>query len=232
MLTSNPGNAPITSSGIITLQPPSGTAIGGVKQGGNVTIAPDGTISSTGGTITSINCVDGIIAAPNPITSVGTIALRPASNLLIGGVIVGNGLNVDGSGLLSLAGGLATTEVAAWATITSNGGTPPTFALSEGYNVSSVAYFGGPNPTLRLTFTNPFLNGAYAVLSSAQVITGPSGSQVSAVLNPQTKNFAYVDFVLQSCSTLDQTVTGGTISWNAYSTVTQIDIAIIDTRTP
>ena len=52
------------------------------------------------------------------------------------------------------------------------------------------------------------------------------------MLNPQTKNFAYVDFVLQSCSTLDQTVTGGTISWNAYSTVTQIDIAIIDTRTP
>ena len=55
LVTSQPGNAPITTTGTIDLLPPAGSTIGGVKAGDNVTIAVDGTISSTGGTVTSIN---------------------------------------------------------------------------------------------------------------------------------------------------------------------------------
>ena len=232
LTTSLPSNAPITATGTINLLPPLGAAIGGVKAGSNVTIDTDGTISSAGGTVTSINCVDGIIAAPNPITNVGTITLRPASNLLIGGVIVGTGINVDSSGLISLAGGLGSTEVAAWATVSVSNTSPPVFTLLEGYNISSISYLGGTNPSVRITYQRPFANGTYAVITNGRVYDyGVPNKQSSAVLNTFNKSSTYTDLVLQMVNTLNQSVSGGTIDWNQYINLNQFDLIVADTRT-
>ena len=206
--------------------------LGGVKAGSNVTIDTDGTISSAGGTVTSINCVDGIIAAPNPITNVGTITLRPASNLLIGGVIIGAGINVDSSGLISLAGGLGSTEVAAWATVSVSNTSPPVFTLLEGYNISGISYLGGTNPSVRITYQRPFVNGAYAVITNGRVYDyGVPNKQSSAVLNTLNKSSTYTDLVLQMVNTLNQSVSGGTIDWNQYINLNQFDLIVADTRT-
>lgn len=52
------------------------------------------------GTVTQVNTGDGLIGGP--ITTSGTIALRPASKLLRGGVTVGNNIDVSLDGTISI----------------------------------------------------------------------------------------------------------------------------------
>lgn len=220
--TSNVGNAAITTTGTIQLLPPSGTAIGGVKAGQGVNIAPDGTISSNTGTVTSINCVDGIIGAPNPITNIGTIALRPASNLLIGGVIVGAGLRIDGAGLLTLASDILTNGVAAWANFSNNrtAGTP-LIAFTEGYNVSAATYVGGVQPVVQITYQTPLPDANYTVSTGADAITFAGviqSYQVSTTISYSEKLATGVNLKAQSVVTQNNTTSGGTVQWNTWNT--------------
>lgn len=216
------GNAPITESGVIKLLPPSGGAIGGVKAGPNIIISPDGAISGNPGTVTSINCVDGIIAAPNPITATGTIALRPASNLLIGGVIVGPGLRVDGSGLLTLAADILANGIAAWATfVNTPDAAVPTIALREGYNVSGVAYTGGQQPAVVVTYRNQLPDTFYSLnsgIDSPGFAGTQGGYQISNTINFAARTRNSVSLKVSSIVTNDNTTAGGTVVWNSYIT--------------
>jgi hypothetical protein len=242
-LTTNlPGNSPITTSGDISLLPPSGAAIGGVKAGANITIAPDGTISGFAGTVTSINCVDGIIAAPNPITSTGTITLRPASNILIGGVIVGRGLSVDSAGLISLATDIYSNGVVAWGCFSNNRTAPvPTFGLKEGFNISSISYVGGPRPVARIAYVGALPDTNYAVTTAADTFweTGtPDTVQLSTVLNYTAKTITSIDLKSQSIYTLNNTGPSNTIVWNTWNSngpggsgcFQEFDFQALDTR--
>ena len=90
----------ITVAGTLTLLPPQGSSIGGVKAGANVTIAADGTISVAApgnGTISSVTVGSGLSGGgvgPNV-----TVNLSPASYTQFGGVIIDpvGGINVVGA---------------------------------------------------------------------------------------------------------------------------------------
>lgn len=66
----------------LTSIPIGGTAIGGVKNGGNVTIESDGTMNAEGGS---------------------TYVLPPATTTTLGGVIIGENISVDASGKISIS---------------------------------------------------------------------------------------------------------------------------------
>lgn len=93
---------PITQSGTISLLPPSGPNIGGVKAGAGVTILPDGTLQAFSG-VTSITAGAGL--GGGTITSSGTIFLRPPIGGQIGGVKAGNNITIASDGTISAAGG-------------------------------------------------------------------------------------------------------------------------------
>jgi hypothetical protein len=95
---------PITSSGTISLVPPSGSNIGGVKAGTNITIAGDGTISSTAsgtGTVTQVNT--GVGLQGGPITVTGTLSLKAAGASVanLGGVYQGDNITIESDGRIS-----------------------------------------------------------------------------------------------------------------------------------
>jgi hypothetical protein len=93
----------ITSTGTINLLPPTGSVIGGVKAGANVTIAADGTISVAPpgvGTITAVTAGAGL--SGGGIFGAVTLSLQPATNATLGGIIVGSGFT-NSSGSVSLA---------------------------------------------------------------------------------------------------------------------------------
>lgn len=118
---------PITSTGTISLLPPTGGNIGGVKAGTNIAITADGTISAVGvGTGTVSQVSTGLGLNGGPITSIGTIALSPATSSTIGGV------KPDG----------VTTFVTANGTLfTTNDGTVTSVDVVGGYGISTS---GGP----------------------------------------------------------------------------------------
>ena len=97
---------PITNSGTISLLPPSGPNIGGVKAGAGVTILPDGTLQAFSG-VTSITA--GVGLGGGTITSAGTIFLRPPAGGQIGGVKAGNNITIASDGTISAAGGQGAT---------------------------------------------------------------------------------------------------------------------------
>ena len=91
---------PILSSGTINLVPPAAGNIGGVKAGNNITIAADGTISATP---PGIGTITGVFPGPG-LTGGGTangvtLSLAPATETIIGGVSVGDGLIIVGANL-------------------------------------------------------------------------------------------------------------------------------------
>jgi hypothetical protein len=102
----------ITTTGTLTLLPPQGSNLGGVRAGANITIAPDGTISTGSpgtGTISNITVGSGLSGGgvgPNV-----TINLSPASYTQFGAVIVDpvGGINVVGA-QISLAQATTTTK--------------------------------------------------------------------------------------------------------------------------
>jgi hypothetical protein len=97
---------PIVESGTITLLPPSGPNIGGVKAGAGVTILPDGTLESFSGVV-SVTAGTGL--GGGTITSAGTIFLKPPIDGNIGGVKAGNNVTIASDGTISAAGGQGAT---------------------------------------------------------------------------------------------------------------------------
>lgn len=97
---------PITGVGTISLLPPSGSNIGGVKAGLGVTILPDGTLEAFSG-VTKITA--GVGLGGGIITSQGTIFLKPPQNGQIGGVKAGNNVTIASDGTISAAGGAGAT---------------------------------------------------------------------------------------------------------------------------
>lgn len=97
---------PITQSGTISLVPPNGPNIGGVKAGAGVTILPDGTLESFSG-VTSVTAGTGL--GGGTITSSGTIFLKPPAGGNIGGVKAGNNITIASDGTISAAGGQGST---------------------------------------------------------------------------------------------------------------------------
>jgi hypothetical protein len=93
---------PITTSGTISLLPATGGTIGGVKAGAGVTILPDGTLEAFSG-VTRIETGTGI--GGGPITTTGTVFLRPPAGGNIGGVKAGNNVTIDSNGVISAYGG-------------------------------------------------------------------------------------------------------------------------------
>jgi hypothetical protein len=97
---------PILTTGTITLLPPSGPNIGGVKAGAGVTILPDGTLEAFSG-VTSVTA--GIGLGGGTITTTGTLFLKAPTNGQIGGVKAGNNITIASDGTISASSGGAST---------------------------------------------------------------------------------------------------------------------------
>lgn len=223
---------PITTTGTIDLDPATGTTLGGVKIGANIDLAADGTISipTAAFGVTSINIGSGLVGNPAPITGTGTISAALATRSTAGAVRVGNGLNIAADGTISLGGSLGNVSVLAWGTITVTGGT--TFALQEGYNISSVEWRPSDQPRARVYFQNALVNNLYSVMLSARVSSFGSGAskyQNNALLNFSFKDVTYTDILSVVFKTLDNTTQTSTANWNDWADVVEFDIVIIDT---
>lgn len=128
------------SNGQLTLSPPQGTGIGGVKAGSGVTIAPDGTLTATGsgGTITSVGAGTGLGGGGS--TGAVSLFLRPATTNTIGGVYPGENVTIDPDGRLNVSDaalGVLTVTGSAPVTITGtatnpNVGVNPATTLTSG----------------------------------------------------------------------------------------------------
>ena len=71
-----------------TLSPATGISLGGVKVGINLGVTPDGTLSGTGGTVTSVGVSGGstgLTVSGSPVTAVGTMTLGGVLGVASGG---------------------------------------------------------------------------------------------------------------------------------------------------
>ena len=100
----------ISSSGTISLRPPAAGRIGGVKAGGNIQIAADGTISAVlpGGIGTVTGVFGGVGLSGGGVTGGVTLNLDQASTTAFGGVVVGPTLRVV-SGVINAPTGTIST---------------------------------------------------------------------------------------------------------------------------
>ena len=127
------------SNGQLTLSPPQGTGIGGVKAGSGVTIAPDGTLTATGsgGTITSVGAGTGLGGGGS--TGAVSLFLRPATTNTIGGVYPGENVTIDPDGRINVSDaalGVLTVTGAAPVTITGTA-TNPTVGVNPATTLTS-----------------------------------------------------------------------------------------------
>lgn len=225
----------ITTSGTIALQPATNTSLGGVTVGNNIDVT-GGVISIPTARfgVTSINVGPGLIGSPTPITSVGTIQAALATRLTVGAIRVGNGLNVTLDGTLSLGGSLGDVGVLAWGTVNVSSTVPYVFNLTEGYNISSIAWLGAdPGPRVRVYFQRPLTNANYGVFATGFIrpATAPNVyTQSSVTINPSLKTITYVDLACLSVITPDYRTNGsGTNEWNKWNELGEFDIMIVDT---
>lgn len=93
---------PIVTTGTLSLRPPVGDQIGGVKAGQGVTILPDGTLQAFSG-VTAVTA--GVGLGGGTITSTGTIFLRPPTGGAIGGVKAGRNISIDTDGTINATNG-------------------------------------------------------------------------------------------------------------------------------
>jgi len=171
------------TSGAVTvfLNPASGTTIGGVYQGDNITIAPDGRISSTGGGVTSVS-------GSAPITITGTLTAP----------IVGvNAATTSTSGVVTLSDSVSSTSITEAATPNSVkqaydlavgalplvGGAmsgPIAFTVGQTFpGVLAEGALGGVGAiSISGTLANPLIEVASATASSLGVVQ-PDGSTIT-----------------------------------------------------
>ena len=100
----------INSSGTIALRPPTGSAIGGVKAGGNIFIAADGTISAVlpSGTGTVTGVFSGTGLSGGGVSGGVTLSLNQATTTALGGIVVGSTLVSGPGGLVNAPSGTTT----------------------------------------------------------------------------------------------------------------------------
>jgi hypothetical protein len=225
---------PITTTGTIDLEPATRTTEGGVIVGENIDVDAAGVISIPAARfgVTSLNIGPGLVGAPSPILNTGTISAALATRLTVGAVRVGTGLQVAADGTLSLAAPLQSVAVLAWGTIGITTGSPYTFTLKEGYNISGITWVAGPQPRVVVSFQNALADNLYGVFLTARVSTFGSSlelTQVNQLINFSFKTTTNVQLNTATFSTTNNTATGGTITWNAWENVSEFDIMIIDT---
>jgi hypothetical protein len=227
---------PITTTGTIDLEPATRTTEGGVIIGENIDVDAAGVISIPAARfgVTSINVGPGLVGAPSPIVNTGTISAALATRLTVGAVRVGSGLSVAADGTLSLAGSLQSVGVLAWGTIGITAGSPYTFTLREGYNISGITWLSGTQPRVVVSFQNALADNLYGVFLTARVSSFGSSSalkQVNQLINFSFKTTVDVQLNAVTFTTLDNTAQGGTITWNSWGDISEFDIMIIDTAT-
>ena len=101
-----------TNANNYTLPAATDSAIGGVKQGTNVTIAADGTISATNTTYsTATTSADGLMSSTdkskldNIEANANNYSLPIATSAVLGGVKQGNNITIDADGTINATGG-------------------------------------------------------------------------------------------------------------------------------
>jgi hypothetical protein len=242
---------PITTTGQIDLEPATRTTEGGVIIGDNIDVDISGVISIPTARfgVQSINIGPGLVGAPAPLTSSGTISAALATRLSVGAVRVGAGIQVAPDGTISLAGPFAKAAILAYASVqVTNPSNPPTFTVLESYNISSISWIGPAGTArVRITFQNPLENANYGFISGcmSQQTGWPFGAgdnpQRNNSLNLSTKTLSYVD--VQLCTqSVQNTVSnyGNNTIWNDWGNqigpfnggpagIDQFDISIIDT---
>jgi len=246
-VTSGAGLVPgvITSTGTINAAPATANALGSVIVGENIDVGANGTISIPAARfgVNSINLGPGLIGAPNPIVSTGTISAALATRLTVGSVRVGSGIAVAPDGTISVDGSLSHVGVLAWVSVrvTANA-SPPQFTVLEGYNVSSVLWGGTSSaPRVRINFQNPLVNSDYGVAwgaGSYQTGSGAALWQWNQNITTGFKSNQFVDLQLVTFATQDWTSGAGQFVWNEWSNYSgwpssglgSFDVAILDSQ--
>ena len=187
------------SNGQLTLSPPQGTGIGGVKAGSGVAIAPDGTLTATGsgGTITSVGAGTGLGGGGS--TGAVSLFLRPATTNTIGGVYPGENVTVDPDGRINVSNaalGVLTVTGAAPVTITGTS-TNPTVGVNPATTLTSgvVQLSNAINSTSEVLAASALaVKTAYDVAAAALPLAGGtmtgniffSGAQTFPTLIPNS----------------------------------------------
>jgi hypothetical protein len=241
---------PITQTGTIDLEPATTTTEGGVIIGANIDVSPNGTISIPTARfgVTSINVGPGLVGAPSPIISTGTISAALATRLSVGAVRVGAGIAIAPDGTISVDGSLAKANILAYASVgVAQGASPPVFTVLESYNVSAITWAGtAENPRVRVTYQVPLANANYGIATGAQssqnlpTVIGPT-PQRNQNITMSTRDVAFLELQL-STNTVGTWTTGfgNNVIWNDWGNtfnpgsngpagITMFDIAVIDT---
>ena len=184
---------PITSTGTIRLLPPSGTDLGGVKQGSNILIGVDGTISA-----------DGLLLTNNPYAFNGYI--WPIASTT-------PGLPCPGATGQVLTVADNVTGTLAWA----NTGTLTTVAAGTGISVASTA----TTATVSLATVPSVVPGTYGGTALIPTFTVNSYGQLtsSGLANPFVP-FQIATVVAPPALTLDFTTNNTNWEWTLQSNTT------------
>lgn len=240
---------PITRTGTIALSPATTSAEGGVIIGANIDVSANGTISIPTGRfgVTSINVGPGLVGAPSPIVSTGTISAALATRLSVGAVRVGVGIAIAPDGTISVDGSLAKANVLAYASVgVAQNASPPVFTILESYNVSAVTWAGtAREPRVRVTYQVPLANTNYGIATGAQSRQTPTTTgfapQRNQNITMSTRDVAFLELQLASFVVANwPSNTGLNTVWNDWGNtadpstngpagITMFDIAVIDT---
>lgn len=191
----------ITTTGTISLLPPNGTQLGGVKAGTNITIAPDGVISVTSGSFLPTNNPYAYTSYVWPVSRVAPALPCPGDN----GQVLTILDNTTGTLGWTTSGGVAT--------------------ITAGAGISAVA--SGTNVTVSLNTVPSVTPGTYGGTSLIPILTVNSYGQItsagiantySSFINvPNTAPSVDLDF---AANNLNRTIvlTGNTVINNPLNT--------------
>jgi hypothetical protein len=162
------------------------TQQGNLVLGSGLSITPDGTLlvaSALGGTVSQVTAGTGL--SGGTITTTGTIALVPATNVSLGGVKIGANLSVSPDGTLSAlppsTGTVSSVTVGAGLT---GGGAGPNVFIN--LNTASATQFGGVTVGSGINVTSGQISlaqatatatGGVQLATSAEVIAGTNGTK-------------------------------------------------------
>jgi hypothetical protein len=160
------------------LPPASNTVLGGVKQGTNISITSDGTISSIppGQLNSDWEAVSGPAQIFNKPIIPSVYSLPVASSSVLGGVKVdGTTVTVNGSGVISSINGTAKAWVEFWI----NAGVP---SIDSSFNVSSITDNGTGDWTINFISALP-TNGRPVACTSSHLWTGDARTIIFGLAN-------------------------------------------------